>query len=190
VELGEHYGFTADVVRHQIGKWMEAARKDVTDFRKQGMVAFAEKNFRLAGEHFRRSAQEKEQEAAENLRAGAADRELAGDSFYNALDYRRAQEEYRLALTSLDRYKETLGPLGIKVYPEHAVDVRRISLKLANAKIGLGERVAGPDSRRYLEEAVRESQGLMTQVPSEPLHRHPPPFRLRGRGSPREDFGS
>ena len=165
LELGRHYGFSTDEVREQIGKWMEAARKDVTDFRKQGMVAFAEKNFRLAGENFRRSAEEGEQQAADKLRASAADRERAGDAFYNALDYHQALQEYRRALTSLNTYKDTLGPLGVKVYPEHTVDVQRIFLKLANAKIGLGERVSGPDSRRYLEEAVRENQGLLAQIP-------------------------
>ena len=65
-------------------------RKDVTDFRRQGMVAFAEKNFRLAGENFRRSAEEMEQQAAEEFRASAADRELSGDAFSNARDYRQA----------------------------------------------------------------------------------------------------
>src|SRR5208337_3784867 len=78
LELGRHYGFTAAEVRQEIGKWMEVARKDVTDFRRQGMVAFAEKNFRLAGENFRPSAEEMEQQAAKNLRASAADRELSG----------------------------------------------------------------------------------------------------------------
>ena len=144
---------------------MEAARKDVTDFRKQGMVAFAEKNFRLAGENFRRSAEEGEQQAADKLRASAADRELAGDAFYNALDYHQALQEYRRTLKSLNTYKDTLGPLGVKFYPEHTVDVQRITRKSANTKIGLGERVSGPDSRRYLEEAVGEYQGLIAQVP-------------------------
>ena len=144
---------------------MEVARKDVTDFRRQGMVAFAEKNFRLAGENFRRSAEEMEQQAAKNLRASAADRELSGDSFFNARDYRQALQQYRHTLTLLNTYKDNLGPLGIKTYPEHTVDLRRITLKSANAKRGLGEQVAGPDSRRYLEEAVREYQRLIAQVP-------------------------
>ena len=165
LELGRHYGFTADEVRREIGKWMEVARKDVTDFRRQGMVAFAEKNFRLAGENFRRSAEEMEQQAAKNLRASAADRELSGDSFFNARDYRQALQQYRHTLTLLNTYKDNLGPLGIKTYPEHTVDVQRITSKSANAKIGLGEQVAGPDSRRYLEEAVREYLGLIAQVP-------------------------
>ena len=165
LELGRHYGFTADEVRQEIGKWMEVARKDVTDFRRQGMVAFAEKNFRLAGENFRRSAEEMEQQAAKNLRASAADRELSGDSFFNARDYRQALQQYRHTLTLLKTYKDSLGPLGIKTYPEHTVDVQRITLKSANAKRGLGEQVAGPDSRRYLEEAVREYLGLIAQVP-------------------------
>ena len=165
LELGRHNGFTADEVRLLIGKWMEVARKDVTDFRRQGMVAFAEKNFRLAGENFRRSAEEMEQQAAKNLRASAADRELSGDAFFNARDYRQALQQYRHTLTLLKTYKDSLGPLGIKTYPEHTVDVQRITLKSANAKIGLGEQVAGPDSRRHLEEAVREYLGLIAQVP-------------------------
>ncbi len=165
LELGQHYGFTADEVRREIGKWMEVARKDLTDFRRQGMVAFAEKNFRLAGENFRRSAEEMEQQAAKNLRVSAADRELSGDSFFNARDYRQALQQYRHTLTLLKTYKDSLGPLGIKTYPEHTVDVRRITSKSANAKVGLGEQVAGPDSRRYLGEAVREYLGLIAQVP-------------------------
>ncbi|HMB02832.1 MAG TPA: hypothetical protein VKP69_03720, partial [Isosphaeraceae bacterium] len=44
-ELGRHYGFTPDEIKQEIGKWMEVARKDSNDFRKQGMVAFAEKRF-------------------------------------------------------------------------------------------------------------------------------------------------
>ena len=165
LELGRHYGFTADEVRQEIGKWMEVARKDVTDFRRQGMVAFAEKNFRLAGENFRRSAEEMEQQAAKKLRASAADRELSGDSFLSARDYRQALQQYRHALTLLKTYKDSLGPLGIKTYPEHTVDVQRLTFESANAKIGLGERVAGPDSRRHLEDAVREYQRLIAQVP-------------------------
>ena len=165
LELGRHYGFTADEVRQEIGKWMEVARKDVTDFRRQGMVAFAEKNFRLAGENFRRSAEEMEQQAAKNLRASAADRELSGDAFFNARDYRQALQQYRHTLTLLNTYKDSLGPLGIQTYPEHTVDVQRLTSKSANAKRGLGEQVAGPDSRRYLEEAVREYQRLIAQVP-------------------------
>ena len=165
LELGRHYGFTAAEVRLQIGKWMEVARKDVTDFRRQGMVAFAEKNFRLAGENFRRSAEEMEQQAAKNLRASAADRELSGDSFFNARDYRQALQQYRHTLTLLKTYKDSLGPLGIKTYPEHTVDVQRLTSKSANAKVGLGEKVAGPDSRRHLEEAVREYLGLIAQIP-------------------------
>ena len=165
LELGRHNGFTADEVRQEIGKWMEVARKDVTDFRRQGMVAFAEKNFRLAGENFRRSAEEMEQQAAKNLRASAADRELSGDAFFNARDYRQALQQYGHTLTLLTTYKDNLGPLGIQTYPEHIVDLRRITLKSANAKRGLGEQVAGPDSHRYLEEAVREYQRLIAQVP-------------------------
>ena len=80
-------------------------------------------------------------------------------------DYRQALQQYRHTLTLLKAYKDSLGPLGIQTYPEHTVDVQRLTSKSANAKEGLGKQVAGPDSRRYLEEAVREYLGLIAQVP-------------------------
>ena len=193
LELGRHNGFTADEVRQEIGKWMEVARKDVTDFRRQGMVAFAEKNFRLAGENFRRSAEEMEQQAAKNLRASAADRELSGDAFFNARDYRQALQQYRHTLTLLKTYKDSLGPLGIKTYPEHTVDVQRITFKSANAKRGLGEQVAGPDSRRLprgsrpgVSGANRPGSQIlrspaMGHDPEQPGHRALGPGRAVGR---------
>jgi tetratricopeptide (TPR) repeat protein len=164
-ELARHYGFTSDEVRQELGKWMEAARKDVADFRKQGMVAFAEKNFRLAGENFGRSADLEKRQGAENFRKSAADRELSGDSYCSALDFGRALQAYQSALKALDVYHDGLGDLGLKVYPEYATDVRDLSFKLANVKVNLGERVAGPDSQRYLVEAIQEYQGQITQVP-------------------------
>ena len=106
LELGRHYGFTADEVRQQIGKWMEVARKDVTDFREQGMVAFAEKNFRLAGENFRRRPRKGAAGRQESPHE-AADRELAGDAFYNAPDYRQALQEYRHALHVVEHVSKT-----------------------------------------------------------------------------------
>ena len=166
LELGRHNGFTADEVRQEIGKWMEVARKDVTDFHRQGMVAFAEKNFRLAGENFRRSAEE---DGAAGRRRSPRERRPIASSPATRSTTRgiiaRPSQQYRHALTLLNTYKDSLGPLGIRTYPEHTVDVRRITLKSANAKRGLGEQVAGPDSRRHLEEAVREYLGLIAQVP-------------------------
>ena len=165
VELARYYGFTADEVRQGIGTWMKEARKDVTDFRKQGMVAFAEKNFRLAGENFRRSAEEKERQAAEQLRESAKDRELSGDSFYNALDFREALKEYQMALKSLNAYHDGLGALGIKVYPEYTADVQHLSLKLANARSELERASPGLTVRRHLTEAVQEYERLIAKNP-------------------------
>src|SRR3974390_393065 len=105
----------------------------------------------MAGENFHRSAEEKKGQAAEKLRESAADQELSGDSFSNALDYRAALREYQNALMKLKVYHKNLVALGVKFYPEYTADVQRLSGKLSNAKVGMGERVAGPDSRRYLE---------------------------------------
>jgi tetratricopeptide (TPR) repeat protein len=163
-ELGRHYGFTPDEIKREIGKWMEAARKDVADFRKQGMVAFAEKNFRLAGDNFGRSADEEARQGAEKFRKSAKDRELSGDSYYNAFDFSQALEAYQAALKALNVYHDGLGGLGLAVYPEYAAEVQNLLFKIANVKEGLGEQVAGPDSRRYLEEATRAYRGLLTQI--------------------------
>ena len=58
---------------------------------------------------------------------------LSGDSFFNARDYRQALQQYRHTLTLLKTYKDSLEPLGIKTYPEHTVDVQRLTFKSANA---------------------------------------------------------
>ena len=68
LELGRHNGFTADEVRREIAKWIQEARNDINNFYKQGMADFAEKRFLRAGENFRRSAEEKERQAAKQLR--------------------------------------------------------------------------------------------------------------------------
>jgi tetratricopeptide (TPR) repeat protein len=164
-ELGRHYGFTPDEIRREIGQWMETARTDLTDFRKQGMVAFAEKNFRLAGEHFGRSADEQARQGAEKFRTSAQDRELSGDSYSNALDFGQALQAYQTALKALNVYHDGLGDLGLKAYPEYAADVQNLSFKVATVKSNLGIRVAGPDSHRYLEEAIQAYQGQIAQIP-------------------------
>jgi len=162
LELARHYGFTPDDVRREIARWMESARKDTTDFRRQGMVAFAEKKFRLAGENFRRGAEHEERQAAEKLRKSAELRELSGDSFYSASDYRDALEEFRLALDSLNRYRASLGDLKLKTYPEYDYHVMNISCKLANTKTELGTQVHGPGGRQHLEEAIQDYNRLIT----------------------------
>jgi len=165
LELARHYGFTPEEVRREIGKWVEEARKDVTDFRKQGMADFAEKRFLRAGDNFGRSADKEQSQGAEKFRKSAADRQLQGDSYYDALHFERALKAYQTALKALNVYHDGLGDLGLKIYPEYTTDLQNLSFKIANAKIGLGERVAGPDSQRYLEEASQALKGQVTQVP-------------------------
>ena len=165
LELGRHYGFTADEVRREIGKWMEVARKDVTDFRRQGMVAFAEKRFGMAGETFRRGAELEAHKSAEHLREAAALQRLSGDVFCSTSDYRAALEEYRIAHESLSRFHDILRILKCKAYPGYATDIRELSFKMANTKSELGKRIAGPESMRYLNEAVLEYRDLIAQIP-------------------------
>ena len=88
---------------------------------------------------------------------------LAGDSYSNALDFAKALRTYQAALDDLKVYRKGRDDLGLPAYPEYASDVRDLALKIANVKVRSGERVAGPDSRRYLEEAIQEYQRLITQ---------------------------
>ena len=165
LELARHYGFTADEVRREIGKWMEEARKDVTDFRKQGMVAFAEQNFRLAGENFRRSAEEKERQAAEQLRESAKDRELSGDSFYNALDFQKALKRIPDRPQVIDRLSRRPRGLGDQGLSGIHGRCPAALLEDREREIRAGTRVAGPDVRRHLEEAVQEYERLIDKNP-------------------------
>ena len=135
------------------------------DFRKQAMAASRRRNFAWPGRNFGRSADEERRQAAERFRKSAADRELSGDSYYNALDFRQALKTYQTALKALNVYHDGLEDLGLKVYPEYATDVRKLAFKIANVKADLGEQVAGPDSQRYLEEAIQEYRRQITQIP-------------------------
>jgi tetratricopeptide (TPR) repeat protein len=164
-ELGKTYGFTPEQVRAEIGKWMEQARKDATDFRKQGMVAFAERNFRLAAENFLRSAEGRQRQAAQSLLEVAKDRVLAGDSFASALDFRSALAEYEKASRSLAAYRDQLGALGAEVYPQYAADARSVIFRALHMKSEIGTRIAGLDGRRYLDETASGLRTLIAETP-------------------------
>jgi len=161
--LARDYGFTPEEVRREIGKWLEVARKDA-GWHKQAIVALAEGKFRLAGENLRRSAEELDRQLAEQSLAAAKERELAGDSFFHQLDFAQAIQEYRIARKRLEAYREGLGELGIKAYPEYAADVQVLYLKSANVKEELGKRAAGPDSLRYLQFSIRDYEALIAET--------------------------
>jgi tetratricopeptide (TPR) repeat protein len=163
-ELARQSGRPAEEILGEIGRWAAEA-KESDDPRKLGLAAFAEKKFRLAAENFGRAADAEKRRGAEGFRKSAADRTLEGDSYSNALDFAKALRTYQAALDDLKVYRKGRDDLGLPAYPEYASDVRDLALKSANARKGLGERVAGPDSRRHLEEAVREYLGLIGQVP-------------------------
>ena len=146
-ELARQSGRPAEEILGEIGRWAAEA-KESDDPRKLGLAAFAEKKFRLAAENFGRAADAEKRRGAEGFRKSAADRTLEGDSYSNALDFAKALRTYQAALDDLKVYRKGRDDLGLPAYPEYASDVRDLALKSANAKRGLGERVAGPDSRR------------------------------------------
>ena len=85
---------------------------------------------------------------------------------------RQALQTYQTALDDLESLPQGPRRPGAPAYPEYASDVRDLALKIANVKADLGIRVAGPDSQRYLEEAIQEYRGQIAQVPkiSNPQH--------------------
>jgi tetratricopeptide (TPR) repeat protein len=166
-ELARQSGRPAEEIRTEIGRWVAEA-KESDDPRKLGLAAFAEKKFRLAGKTVGRLAGEEQSRGAEWNRKSAANRELSGDFYSNASnvpDLREALTAYQAASSALKVYHDGLGELKLKVYPEYASDVRNLLVKLANVKIGLGVRVAGHDSQRYLDQAVQECRKLIEQIP-------------------------
>jgi len=165
LELARQYGFTEKDVRREIAKWIEAASNDVTDFRRRGLANFAKANFGDAARDFIEVAVRKEKQAADSHREGAAARALAGDSLYNKGDFPQALEQYQKAIKSLDTYRDNLGDLGVKVYPEYKADVADLALKAATARVSLGTQTAGPDGRRHLEEAVQAYERLIAETP-------------------------
>jgi tetratricopeptide (TPR) repeat protein len=165
LQLARYYGFTAEEVRREIAKWVGSARTDSTDFRRQGIAAFADKNFRLAGEKFIKGAEQEARLGSERLRHSAKYRELAGDAFYGASDFGAALAEYHKAHTALGSYRDSLGALAPKVYPDFAVDVRQLRLKTANTEAELGKHIAGPASSRYLEESAVSYRKLIAEMP-------------------------
>ena len=134
VELGKEYGFTETEVREQIREWMEEAKEDPTNFRRLGLAAFAEENFDLAGENFLESARRNDSEAAR-------DYELAGDSFYNGLRFRKALEAYTKARKRVDRRAE-----GDRW--------QSITVSLANTHLSLGTRVNPSEANDHLKSAA------------------------------------
>ncbi|MGE5754365.1 MAG: hypothetical protein ACM35G_01410 [Planctomycetaceae bacterium] len=163
-ELARQSGRPAEEILGEIGRWA-AETKESDDPRKLGLAAFAEKRFRLAAEHFGRAADAEKRRGAEGFRTSAADRTLAGDSYSNALDFATALRTYQAALDDLNVYRQGRDDLGLPAYPEYASDVRDLAFKIANVKSNLGDQVAGPDSQRYLEEAVQEYRRQIVLIP-------------------------
>jgi tetratricopeptide (TPR) repeat protein len=162
-ELARQSGRPVEEILAQISRWVADA-KESDDPRTLGLAAFAEKKFRLAAESFGRAADAEKRRGAEGYRKSAADRTLEGDSHSNALDFAKALKAYQEARDDLGVYRKGRDDLGLPAYPESAADVQNLSLKIADVKGELGIRVAGPDSRRYLNEAVHECRGHLAQI--------------------------
>ncbi len=163
-ELAKQAGRPPEEILGQISRWVAEA-KESDDPRKLGLAAFAEKKFRLAAENFSRAADAEKRRGAEGFRQSAVDRTLGGDSSSNARDFAQALRAYEAARDELGVYQKGHAELGIPSYPDYIIDVRNLEIKIANMKVSLGSLVAGPDSRRYLQEAIKGSRELVAKIP-------------------------
>ena len=167
LELARHYGFTADEVRQELAKWVEEApqgRHRLPQARHGGF----RREETSAGPAITSDAVpiRNKAKAQRSLRKARQIANFRATPTTTRSHFERALQAYQTALKALNVYHDGLGDLGLKIYPEYAIDLQNLPFKSANAKGGLGERVAGPDSRRYLEEAVREYQHMIAQVRS------------------------
>jgi tetratricopeptide (TPR) repeat protein len=163
-ELARQSGRATGEIVREIGEWAAEAKAS-DDGRTRGLAEFAQRNFRLAAEHFARAADVEKRRGAEAFRTSAANRTLEGDSYSNALDFEKALQVYQAALDDLKVYRKGRADLGLPAYPEYDIDVADLALKEAIAKSQLGIRVTGPGSRRYLQEAVQGYRDLIARIP-------------------------
>lgn len=109
-EWAEKYGFTPEEARKQIDQWIAEVQRNQDDFYKLGLAAFAERNFRKAGDLFteaaERSAKElrvAKQEEAKLVEETVRNYRAAGDARSNDYEFESALSAYEKALDLVDR---------------------------------------------------------------------------------------
>ncbi len=148
-----------------------AEAKEGDDPRKLGLAAFAEKKFRLAAENFGRAADAQKRRGADGFLKSAADRSLQGDSYSSAAEFAKALRAYKTALDDLNVYSKGRQDLNLPTYPEYVSDLRGLRLKAASVQVLLGSQLAGPESLRYQEDALRACREVVesTARASDPI---------------------
>jgi hypothetical protein len=158
-EWASRYGFTPVEAKEQIDKWVAEVQSAQEDFYKLGLAAFAEHNFRKAGELFSEAGENSERQlvAVKKQEADLDKKRLdlmeetvrnyrkAGDSHYTDYAFTEALASYEKALAVVER--------GQKPELWAAVQV-----DIGKAADELGERAEGSAVKQLLAQA-REARG-------------------------------
>ena len=154
-ERAAEYGFSPDDAKEQIDKWIAEVKAARGDTYKLGLAAFAERNFRKAGDLFEQASRDSEEELAAAKRQQAEvdekvvrlSRETvrkyrkAGDSRYSDYAFAEALAAYQKALSFVERGRQP------ELWAAIQVDMGR-------AMEGTGASTEGLAVRQYLAQAV------------------------------------
>ena len=102
------YGFSVDQAQAEMSRWASEVESRKSSAYDLGLAAFAQRNFSQAHDRAMEAAADEEDRLAslqkqqqEGLDRIVRDYRLAGDAAYNALDFSRASDAYRRALTNV-----------------------------------------------------------------------------------------
>ena len=147
-EWAMEYGFTAQEVKGQIGKWVTEVEEKQEDFFKLGLAAYAKKHFDRAAELFEEDAainakqfQLHEKEAEDFREKAIRGYRKAGHSHSSNYEFKKALTAYDQALTYVD--KNATPELWVEVY-----------MDIAGANWVIGIRTKGLPGQEHLAKAV------------------------------------
>jgi len=146
-EWADKYGFTPAQVKEAFDRWSNVAQKS-TDERTKALAEFYNKNFVEAAKLFEQAALEEE---AELKAIEEARRSKILSIFTNRKDSGNAWLLTYQFKTALAQYQEAQKRVPRKEFPQEWAEIR---ILIGNAKVELGIRTEGEDSKRLLQEAV------------------------------------
>jgi tetratricopeptide (TPR) repeat protein len=165
-ELAVYTGLTEQETRKQLTDYIDRFRSDAANRHRQANAEFLAGNYALAGELYHKAGKGLVGASVEGMRLGAYEQKAAGDSFYNAFDFAKALKSYQDAETTLQLYRTNRTALGLGDYPQSGADRRQLALGRANAKMNLGMRIAGPELKDHIQDAINTYKGLVSELTS------------------------
>ena len=156
-QYAKEYGFTLERLHDAVEQWAKIKESD--DKEERALKEYWQKHYQSAAQLAEESAQAADEELKQaHKKTIEASRKiirrykLAGNSYF-------AQDKFREALTA---YTEIRKRFDTKELPKQnfLTEIAEIGLLIGNAKVALGERVAGEEGPRLLKDALNEYQNI------------------------------